>query len=183
MKAKILLLTAVFLILVGINSNATSVLLNFVTDMFNQISIKPQENGSMQEFPIGSTSIDGRKVEDPANRFASQVNEISTKTATPNLIPKTPESIENGKYIFNTYCIVCHSDLKEINDEGFANTKINELGMVAPAIVPITHQFTDGYIHMKIKYGGAVMPSLGYAITEREGWDVVNYIRELEKLP
>ncbi len=183
MKTKTLLLTAAFLFLVGVNLPAKTVILNFFTDMFNQISIKPQEPGSMQTFPFGSISIDGRKIEDPENRFVSQVKEISIFTASRNPIPGTPESLQNGKYIFNTYCVVCHSDSNEINEEGFANTKINKLGMVAPAIISITYQFADGYIHSKIKYGGAIMPSLGYATTEKDRWDVVNYIRELERQP
>ena len=183
MKNRTLLLSLLFMIIIGFNLPAKSVILNFITDMFNQISIKPQEEGSMQEFPIGSVSIDGRNYEDPVNRFVAQIKEISPQTASQNPVAREKTSLLNGKFIFNTYCIVCHSDSREADEEGFASTSINKLGMVAPVLIPITHQFTDGYIHNKIKYGGTVMPSLGYATSAQDRWDVVNYIRELEKQP
>ena len=53
--------------------------------------------------------------------------------------------------------------------------------MIAPAVVALTPFFSDGYIYHKAKYGGAVMPPLGYAVDTRERWNIVNYIRELEK--
>lgn len=137
----------------------------------------------MQSFPIGSVSIEGKMVDNPADRFANQVAEITPETATKNPVPQSVTSLENGKYIFDTYCIVCHSDSRETNEEGFATTEINKLGMIAPALISISHQFNDGYIHKKIKFGGAVMPPLGYATTEQERWDVVNYIRKLETQP
>ena len=151
--------------------------------MFNQISIKPQEVGSMQDFPTGSVSIDGRMVEEPVNRFSSQVMGISPETAKKNPISESDGSMKNGKVVFDTYCFICHGDSKKTNKEGFADTRINTLGMIAPAIAMVSHHFTDEYIHNKINYGGSIMPSLGYATTQRDRWDAVHYIRELEKQP
>ena len=53
--------------------------------------------------------------------------------------------------------------------------------MIAPAVVTLTPFFSDGYIYHKVKYGGAVMPIMGYAVAAEERWNIVNYIRELEK--
>jgi len=183
LKTKALLLTLAFLVVAAMNLPAKSVILTFFTDMFNQISIKPQEEGGMQKFPIGSVSIDGKINEDPANRFTVQVKEIIPDTATQNPMAVSPESLANGKYIYYTYCNVCHTDSRKLNENGFADSKMNNLGMIAPSLIAITHQFSDGYIHNKIKYGGAVMPSLGNLTTSKERWDVVNNIRELEKQP
>jgi hypothetical protein len=53
--------------------------------------------------------------------------------------------------------------------------------MIAPAVIALTPFFSDGYIYHKAKYGGAVMPAMGYAVPAGERWNIVNYIRELEK--
>ncbi len=183
MKGKNIVVLLAFLMAAATNLPAKTVIVNFFTDMFNQISIKPQEEGGMKTFPIGSVSIGGKVFEDPADRFAVQVKQIVVGTSTPNPAPVSAESLENGKAIFNTYCIVCHTDTRKLDQNGFADSKLNKLGMIAPALVAITHQFRDGYIFSKVRYGGAVMPSLGNQTTDEERWNVVNYIRELEKQP
>ena len=137
----------------------------------------------MGTFPIGIVSVDGRVNEDPADRFSWMEPEILDETATKNPLAPAPESLGNGKLKFDTYCLVCHGDSNAINEAGFAATKINELGMIAPAVVMLTPFFSDGYIFHKAKYGGAVMPALGYATTAKDRWDIVNYIRTLEKAP
>jgi mono/diheme cytochrome c family protein len=182
-KHKFMFLLALFLILATLNLTAKSTLFTLATDMFNQISLKPQERGSMRTFPIGTVSVDGRINEDPADRFSWMEPEMSAETATQNPTTPVTESLANGKLKFNTYCLVCHGDTDAINEAGFAATKINDLGMIAPAVITLTPFFSDGYIFHKVKYGGAVMPTLGYATTATDRWDIVNYIRTLEKAP
>lgn len=173
-----LILVALF---VGGSLFAKSSLLTFLYDMFDQVSIKPQETGSMDRFPIGSVSTAGTVVEDPDDRFGWLMREIDEETATPNPVQATDESLDNGKLKFLTYCATCHGTDKTYNEQGFADTKINQLGMIAPPLLLVSHTFHDGYIFSKITYGGAVMPPLGYAVTAKERWDIVNYIRLLEK--
>lgn len=181
MRNKILILMGILLLTGSINLFARSAVFSLINDMFNQISIKPQEPGGMATFPIGSVSVDGRLIEDPADRYSWLVPEMAVNTATPNPVANAPESLANGKQKFNTYCLVCHGATVAVNEAGFASTKINDLGMIAPAVIALTPYFTDGYIFQKIKYGGAVMPSMGYATTATDRWDIINYIRTLEK--
>ncbi len=183
MKAKILPFAGVFLLtmLVAVNPLARAALFNLFTDMFDQISLKPQEEGSMNEFVVGAVSVDGSEIEDPNDRFSRIVKDIVSETATVNPIKPDEESLADGKLKFNTFCVVCHGTTREYNEKGFAKTKINELGMIAPTIIPLTPSFSDGYLYHKTKYGGAVMPAMGYAATAQERWNIVNYIRELEK--
>ncbi len=183
MRAKILLGAGVFLLalLVSGNLSAKSTLFTLITDMFNQISIKPQEQGSMNTFAVGSVSIDGAEIEDPNDRFTRIVKDILSEKATINPTSPDSASLADGELKFNTYCAVCHGTTREFNKEGFAKTKINDLGMIAPAVITLTPHFNDGYIFQKAKYGGSVMPAMGCAVGARERWNIVNHIRELEK--
>ncbi|MCP4689032.1 MAG: cytochrome c [Desulfobacterales bacterium] len=183
MRAKILMGAGVFLVILFVSANlsAKSTLFTLITDMFNQISIKPQENGSMNVFAVGAVTIDGHEIEDPNDRFTRIVADILSRTATVNPTSPDQASLADGELKFNTYCAVCHGSTGEINKAGFAKTKINEVGMIAPAVITLTPQFSDGYIFQKAKYGGSVMPALGYAVSARERWNIVNHIRTLEK--
>ncbi len=159
-----------------------SSILVFIVDMYDQKNVKPQEEGSMMIFPLHSVTTDGRLMEDPAaapDWFAKEMDPAST---TKNPYPATSESLENGEQKFNTFCRGCHGDGRTVNDMGTAKSKVNAKGMFAPAILLMTPGFSDGYIYHKIKYAsGAVMPPLGYATTDKERWDIINYIRQMEK--
>jgi len=183
LKVRILLFAGIFLLvlLIAANLPAKSTVFTLITDMFNQISIKPQKKGSMNAFVIGAVSVDGSEIEDPEDRFSRIVRDIISETATPNPTKPDAVSLADGNLKFDTYCAVCHGTTREINKEGFAKTKINELGMIAPAVIILTPFFSDGYIYHKAKYGGSVMPAMGYAVAARERWNIVNHIRTLEK--
>ncbi|MCP3872591.1 MAG: cytochrome c [Desulfobacteraceae bacterium] len=183
MKNKPLLFASVFILLFGtvVGLQAKSTLFNLIFDMFNQVSLKPQEAGSMTKFAIGAVSIDGREIEDPNDRFTRIVKDIISETATINPVKPTKKSLADGQFKFATYCAVCHGTTRAINEAGFAKTKINDVGMIAPAVITLTPFFNDGYIYQKAKYGGSIMPALGYVVNEQERWNIVNYIRKLEK--
>ncbi len=135
----------------------------------------------MTEFLIGMVNTLGQEIEDPNDRFSWLIKEFDPDRQTINPVPTNAISLVNGKQKFNTYCAVCHGKNKEYDANGFAKTKVNKLGMIAPPLLFVSPTLTDGYIFNKSKYGGAVMPPMGYATTEKDRWDIINYIREMEK--
>jgi mono/diheme cytochrome c family protein len=92
-----------------------------------------------------------------------------------NPIPPTAKSIENGERLFRIYCSVCHG----ADGRG--------MGLVASKFVPppdITSEFfkkrTDGFLSETIRRGGPLMPGQGEALSPKERWDIVNYLRSLQ---
>ena len=181
MKNRLSILLLLLALVCGGSLFAKSSLLNFLYDMFDQASIKPQEAGGMERFPLGSVSTDGAVFEDPGDRFGWLLSEMNAATATSNPVAATQESLKNGKLKFHTYCAVCHGTDRTYNESGFADTKVNQLGMIAPTLLLVSGSFPDGYLYRKMYYGGVVMPPQGTAITTKERWDIVHYIRLLEK--
>lgn len=153
----------------------------FLTDLYNQASIKPQESGGMRKIPPGTVSTDGRFNEDHRRRF-DWIEKNTGSFAERKVLEKASAGpLINGQLMFDTYCFLCHGNTTGTNEAGLANTRMNTLGMTAPAVLKLTPSRSDGFIYNKIKYGGTVMPSLGHATTESERWNLISYIRQLEK--
>ena len=88
-----------------------------------------------------------------------------------------PKALEEGKLHYETFCTVCHGP--DGRGEG-------TLGKAYPIEVPdITREDLasrkDGFFFMKITQGGPMMPSYGHAIDPRERWNIVLYLRSLQK--
>lgn len=180
MKIKSLLLASLFFVFGTVSIFGESSILVFITDLYNQKFIKPQEQGSMLKFPVGVVSRDGKYYADRENLPEWLDRETEEETATKNPVVADARSIKNGKHYFLTYCAVCHGRTTEENDEGTAHTQVNSKGMSAPVIISLSSDYLDGYIFYYTKYGGSAMPPLGYATTAMERWDIINYIRTME---
>ena len=95
----------------------------------------------------------------------------------PNPVKMSEASIVVGKERYETLCLPCHGP----------EAKGGVTGPVAAKFVPppdLTNaEFqkvrTDGYWHSYIMVGGAVMPAYGEALSSREAWSIVNYLRTL----
>jgi len=95
----------------------------------------------------------------------------------PNPVKMSEVSIAVGKARYETLCLPCHGP----------EAKGGVTGPVAAKLIPppdLTNaEFqkvrTDGYWHSYIMVGGAVMPAYGEALSSREAWSIVNYLRTL----
>ena len=109
--------------------------------------------------------------------IAAQGNPEAAKVKNP--VTATPESVAAGKQIFTQKCATCHGS----NGEGGPG---NDLIPAAPSLVDEKwdHGSTDGEIFDVIKNG--VPPDLNMipwadTLKETDMWNVVNYLRSIEK--
>lgn len=97
----------------------------------------------------------------------------------PNPVKTSDASVAIGREHYTTFCAPCHG----------AEGKGGVTGPVATKFIPapdltnpgLQKQRTDGYWHSYIVTGGAVMPAYGEALSSREAWHIVNFLRALVK--
>jgi mono/diheme cytochrome c family protein len=101
----------------------------------------------------------------------------------PNPVPMTDTAaLATGQALFQRYCFVCHGP--EGKGNGPILNKPGEMGKFpyAPNLtLPITAARPDGYIFGIITVGRGLMPEYGSKIPAAQRWDVVNYVRQLER--
>ena len=103
--------------------------------------------------------------------------DVAAKVGNP--VKMSEASVALGREHFTTFCAPCHGP------EGRGGVT----GPVATKFIPppdltnaeLQKQRTDGYWHSYIVAGGAVMPAYGEALSSREAWHVVNFLRTLAK--
>jgi len=93
-----------------------------------------------------------------------------------NPVASSTTSIANGKKLFRSRCAVCHG------------TKGSGDGPGAKALVPkpeslttaLVQNQTDGELFWKVTNGRNDMIKWGPILTEKQRWDLVNYMRTLK---
>ncbi len=96
----------------------------------------------------------------------------------PNPVPATPEAIAAGADIYKVHCQSCHGIKGD--GKGERAEKLN----VAPADLTDGNAMageTDGILFWKISEGHRPMPGYKRKLSDVERWQLVDYIRTLEK--
>jgi mono/diheme cytochrome c family protein len=166
---------------IGVTLLATTVVsgvafgLPWDTDMANSESIKAYE-APMAPLPAG---------------VVAQPNMLSPDIASMNYDRMTPEGqalqspfdadLVLGEKMYSIYCSHCHGDGTTLGAVAYGPQNKTPHGL------PAVHLFgtppkmaslrSDGYIYLTIRNGGAIMPRHGYAMSDREMWAVVSYLR------
>ncbi|MBI3993192.1 MAG: cytochrome c [Candidatus Lambdaproteobacteria bacterium] len=141
----------------------------FYLDMFNQPSLKPQEEGTLQEFPQDSVPRTGSEAFIEATALVG--GQLQRDLEPLNPTKATPASIRRGRFIYETYCSVCHGLAGE------ANTPVAQRGMPAPPITGLIPLLSEPHLYNKALYGGPLMPPYGFQTTQQDRWDMVNYMK------
>jgi hypothetical protein len=100
-----------------------------------------------------------------------------------NPVPSTPESLARGAELYALNCAQCHGP-QGLGDGGVGATwggpdVVPHLG--DPAKYGDESRYPDGYFYHYIIVGKNLMPSFGYKLTTKEVWEIVNYLRVLQK--
>ncbi|MBL0691290.1 MAG: c-type cytochrome [SAR324 cluster bacterium] len=184
MRVNILFLTGFLWLILSYPVWATSPIRSWATDMYNQSMVKSFEKGGMLRFPVGSVTTDGIVIRSdginndygknlPWSDFSADGFRYNPAVTLPNPIKKDERSLSNGEYMYLVNCRACHGA------QGKSETNIGKLRAV-PVIDTLVPDMTDGYLYLRITYGGSIltsMPPYGYNLSEQERWDVVNYIK------
>ncbi len=134
------------------------------TDMWYQPSLRPEQAPRPQperSVPLGA-----------APRYESR--DDTEDLANP--IPATPESLAHGHALFLARCTPCHGE------EGRGGGPVSKLFPPAPDLAYVkVRERTDGFIWGTVSYGGKAMPPAREGLTARDRWDLVNWVREIQR--
>ena len=141
----------------------------YFLDMFNQPSIKPQEEGSFQTFP--ANSVPRRGAEPFIDAVAMVEGQLQRDLVPTNPTNTTPDSVARGRVLYEIYCAVCHGK------DGMAGTPVTKKGMPAPPVKMLIPIYSEAHLYNKIRYGGPIMPAYGFQTSRADRWDMVNYMK------
>lgn len=98
---------------------------------------------------------------------------------------RTSESVNRGKFVYETYCLVCHG-AKGKGDGPISSAAGGPYFGVRSVVTDTMARRSDGYIYGVIvnapMMGRGLMPHYGDKIRGTDRWDLVNYVRTLQGL-
>jgi len=96
-----------------------------------------------------------------------------------NPVKPTPESLARGQVLFERICAVCHG-LTGIGVQAFIAPKHPTVAAYNLA-GPVVQAYSDGYIYAMMRMGRGLMPPYAHQISHFDRWNIVNYIRQLQR--
>jgi len=98
--------------------------------------------------------------------------------AVKNPLAHNPQAAKEGATLFTKQCLMCHGN----KGMGDGPVGINLNPRPGNLLLPKAQKLTDGALFWKISNGKAPMPTFKSSLTETQRWQLVDYIRELDKL-
>ena len=165
-------LAALALLVAGCTLDDIVKQLPYLATMTRQPSVAPY---TMNRPPVpGTVPVTGTE---PALRISANRDTLALIDRLVNPRSRTAESLERGRWLYATYCAVCHGPA----GAGDGQMAVPN-GPFPP--MPVTsaraRTFTDGYIFTLVRFGRGVMPRYGDKVRGNDRWDLVNYVRELQ---
>ncbi len=151
-------------------------LVEYMPDMYHQISVRAQEydptapGGVGMRQPVAGTVARG--YEPYPYTFADSL--LADQMVNP-LLP-TQDVLETGRKYFDTYCIVCHGARGD--GHGYIIPKFTQPpSLYSEKLL----NWTDGRIYHTITLGQGLMNSYATQLLPEQRWAVVHYVRALQR--
>jgi len=112
---------------------------------------------------------------------------VTAQTADRLLNPRTrtAESMNRGRWVYETYCLVCHGESGR-GDGPVSLTGGGPFPGVRSLVTVDLARRSDGYLYGNIvdaqRMGRGLMPRYGDKVRGNDRWDLVNYVRSLQVL-
>jgi mono/diheme cytochrome c family protein len=141
-------------------------------DMRSTVVIEPQKTFLMLPDSL-SVPVTGKERWNAANEQAER-DRLDRSFSVPT--PSDSVSIARGELKFKRTCVPCHG--LSMKGDGPVIAKY----IPPPDLLgPTTRARSDGFIYGYIRHGGAVMPSYAAQVTAQEAYDLIHYIRHMQK--
>lgn len=152
-----------------------------LTDFKKQPKLDPWETPAdtiaMRGNPQNSVPLTGSQAPGFAYGRVASIAALDSMKGIVNPVQANERSLNNGRLNFQINCAVCHGSL------GMGDGPVTRFALPVLPIGSGTNAATklsDGYIFGIIRNGRGLMPSYN-RIEERDRWDVINYLRTIQK--
>ncbi len=109
---------------------------------------------------------------------------VASADRVTNTRTRTAESLNRGRWVYETYCLVCHGDAGK-GDGPISAAAGGPFFGVRSLVTDTVSRRSDGYIYGVIIHapsmGRGLMPIYGDKIHGNDRWDLVNYVRSLQE--
>jgi mono/diheme cytochrome c family protein len=95
-----------------------------------------------------------------------------------NPVPATPDNLEAGAQTYKDNCVLCHGDKGKGDGLAGKTSKIPPANFTDSKLLALE---TDGSLFWKMSEGRGPMPTWKETLSEKERWQLVDYIRKLNK--
>ncbi|MHB1922249.1 MAG: c-type cytochrome [Chitinophagaceae bacterium] len=111
------------------------------------------------------------KAQDPAFKAPLTADKVESPISFNAL------TLKNGKILFTQYCVACHG----ANGKGDGLAAASLHPRPANFLIPGIRNETNGSLFWKITTGKTPMPVWGAILTPTQRWELVAYIRSIQK--
>ncbi len=170
-RPRAVLAALVALAAIGCNPDDVVHRIGWFATMRHQRSIKPYA----QPIPPvpGTVPVTG----------ADPLMSLQTADRLVNPRTRTSESINRGRFLYETYCLVCHGPAGR-GDGPISSAAGGPFFGVRSLVNDTIARRTDGYLYGVIVsgqvMGRGLMPIYGDKVRGTDRWDLVNYLRTLQ---
>ena len=148
-----------------------------IRDMRQTIVIDPQRGDPMNNFQPAFRAPDSLSVPMAGrDRYFEDAPYETSPAKLINPVEASLVSVVRGDSLYHQMCWTCHG--KTMAGDGPVAAQF----MPPPDLLAqATRDRADGFLYMYMRHGGVVMPSYGNALTARDAWDLVNYLRAQQR--